>query len=573
MNEAPDPRTAADGAAPGKGPEANMAPEMDIMDPALFGRSLLRSLRSAAKDPGGIGRVAMQAMAETMWATTATAARALGSDAKGPADKDVPDPRFKDPAWENNPFFYFLRQAYGIAGHSFTDVVALGQTDGVPGEKARMYGQLLVDAMSPTNFLATNPTALKRAFETGGLSVLRGARNAMDDVLHNKGMPRQVDRSAFEVGRDLANTPGKVVFRNEMMEVLQYEPRTETVHEVPLLLSPPWINKYYVMDLAPGRSFAEWAIEHGHTVFAISYRNADASRRDTTLDDYLVDGPRAALDVVTEITGADHVNVAGVCMGGLMTAVLAAYLEAEGDDRMGTLTLLNTMLDYSEPGQLGAFTDEETVQRLERQMSKEGFLEGSSMRGTFDILRANDLIFNYVVSGWLLGDDPPAFDILAWNDDSTRMPARAHAFYLRTFYLENRLVEGGLELAGQPIRVGDITSDTFMVAAVNDHIVPWKASYAATQMLGGHVDFVLTSAGHIAGVINPPHPKAHYFHYGTYPDEPDAWYAAAERHDGSWWEAWAEWISKRSGARVPPPTIGSSVYPPLEDAPGTYVHT
>jgi polyhydroxyalkanoate synthase subunit PhaC len=435
-----------------------------------------------------------------------------------------------------------------------------------------MYAQLLVDAMSPTNFFLTNPTALKRAFDTGGLSMFRGARNMMDDVLHNKGMPRQIDDDAFTVGEDLAITPGKVVFRNDLMEILQYEPRTEAVREVPLLLSPPWINKYYIMDLSPGRSFAEWAIEHGQTVFAISYRNPGAEMRDTSLEDYLINGPRTAIDVITEITGAEKVNFAGVCLGGLMTAVLAAYLQEEGDDRIGSLTLMNTLLDYSEPGQLGAFTDEETVQRLEEKMAKRGYLEGSEMRGTFDILRANDLIFNYVVNNWLLGEDPPAFDILAWNSDSTRMPADMHSFYLRSFYMENLLVHGGLELGGQPIRLDSVKNDTFMVAAVNDHIVPWKGSYAGTQMLGGDVDFLLTSSGHIAGIVNPPSPKAHYFLADEYPEQPDDWAAGADRHEGSWWEPWAQWISSRSGASVPPPSMGSEKHPPLDDAPGRYVH-
>ena len=561
-------RDIADQAAEQLGPEASLFPELDS---ALLNRSLLRSLRAASANPAAVGLLALQAMVEAGWATAAMAARALGAEVEGPADREV-DRRFKDPAWENNFLFYGVKQAYGILGHTFTDLVALGETDPISDEKAQMYAQLIVDAMAPTNFFLTNPTAIKRAFDTGGLSVFRGARNAMDDVLHNKGMPRQIDEDAFTVGEDLAVTPGKVVFRNDLMEILQYEPRTEAVREVPLLLSPPWINKYYIMDLSPNRSFAEWAIEHGQTVFAISYRNPGAEMRDTSLEDYLINGPRTAIDVITEITGAEKVNVAGVCLGGLMTAVLAAYLQAEGDDRIGSLTLMNTLLDYSEPGQLGAFTDEETVQRLEEKMAERGYLEGSEMRGTFDILRANDLIFNYVVNNWLLGEDPPAFDILAWNSDSTRMPADMHSFYLRSFYMENLLVHGGLELGGQPIRLENVKNDTFMVAAVNDHIVPWKGSYAGTQMLGGDVDFLLTSSGHIAGIVNPPSPKAHYFLADEYPAHPDEWAALADRHEGSWWEPWAQWISSRSGASVPPPSMGSEKHPPLDDAPGRYVH-
>lgn len=562
-----DGEAAPDQTAEALGPEARLFPESD---PVLFSRSLLRSLRAAARKPTGVGLVAAKALLGTTRATTATAARAAGIEATGPAD-GATDGRFDDPAWEHNPLFYFVRQTYGVLGDAFIDLIELGDTDPVTEEKARVYAQLLVDAAAPTNFLPTNPVALKQAFDTGGTSLLRGTRNLVGDIVHNNGMPQQVDRSAFELGEDLAATAGKVVFRNELMEVLQYEPRTETVHDTPLLLSPPWINKYYIMDLAPGRSFVEWAVEHGHTVFAISYRNPDESMRDATLEDYLIHGPRAAIDVVTEITGADRVNLVGLCLGGLMTALLAAYLDAEGDERVRTLTLLNTLLDFEEPGPLGTFTDEETVERLERKMAKRGYLEGSEMRGTFDILRANDLIFNYVVSNWLLGQDPPAFDILAWNEDSTRMPAQMHSFYLRAFYLENRFAREELELAGRSLRPADVTEDVFLVAAINDHIAPWKGSYTSTQLLGGDVKYVLSSSGHIAGIVNPPSPKAYYWHHDHYPADPEDWLAASFRVEGSWWERWAEWISERAGEQVPPPPMGSEQHPPRGDAPGTYV--
>src|SRR6476660_8349915 len=288
------------------------------------------------------------------------------------------------------------------------------------------------------------------------------------------------------------------------MELLQYEPQTEQVHATPLLCSTPWINKYYVMDLAPNRSFIGWAVQHGRTVFAISYRNPSAEMSGTTMDDYLVKGPQTALDVIEQITGAETIDIVGLCLGGAMTAITAAYLTQEGDSRIGTLTLLNTMLDYSQPGALGAFTDIKTVERLEKKMLKAGALEGETMAGTFDILRANDLIFNYVVSNWLMGQPPPAFDILAWNSDSTRMPAAMHSFYLRNFYVENRMAQGTLEIAGRTIDLADIKSDAYIVSAENDHIVLWQAAYASTRLLAGPVRFVLSSGGHIAGIVNPP---------------------------------------------------------------------
>ncbi len=332
-----------------------------------------------------------------------------------------------------------MRQAYLAATQLAHELLAVGAGDTVADAKAGLAAGFVLDALAPTNFLLTNPAALKRAFETGGASLAAGVGNFRDDLLRNGGRPRQVDTSSFKVGKNLAVTPGKVVFRNELMELIQYAPQTPKVRAVPMLASPPWINKYCIMDLAPGRSFIEWAVQRERTVFAISYRNPDASMCGVTLDDYLISDPRTALDVIADITGAPKIDITGLCLGGALTGMLAAYLAGTGDDRIGSITLLNTMLDYSEPGVLGAFTDERTVARLEDEMAEKGYLDGSQMAGTFDLLRANDLIFSYAVSGWLMGQDPPAFDLLAWNGDSTRLPAAMHSFYLRCLYLRNEL--------------------------------------------------------------------------------------------------------------------------------------
>ena len=435
-------------------------------------------------------------------------AKAIGTDLEPPVPVDPKDRRFGDPAWSGNPLFYGTRLTYLAACRWARDVVATAPVAPDVARKASMFVDLLLDALAPTNFLPSNPAALKHAFDTGGASLVAGGRQFLDDVRTNGGRPRQVDASGFEVGRNLAVTPAKVVFRNHLMELLQYEPQTEQVHATPLLASPPWINKYYVMDLAPGRSFIEWAVQHGRTVFAISYINPTADMSHTTMDDYLIHGPQTALDVISEITGAETIDIVGLCLGGAMTAVTAAYLIAAGDSRIGTLTLINTMLDYSEPGALGTFTDLATVEKLERKMRKEGTLEGASMAGTFDILRANDLIFNYVVSNWLMGQKPPAFDILAWNADNTRMPAAMHAFYLRNFYVDNRLATGTLEIAGRVVDLGVIKSPTYVVSAINDHIVPWESAYKSVGLVSGPVRFVLGSGGHIAGIVRPPGPKA-----------------------------------------------------------------
>jgi polyhydroxyalkanoate synthase len=431
----------------------------------------------------------------------------------------------------------------------------------------------MLAALAPTNYLATNPAALKRAFETGGASVVAGARNFLDDLRNNKGMPRQVDTRPFEIGRNLAVTAGKVVFRNDLMELIQYAPQTPQVRSVPVLASPPWINKYYIMDLAPGRSFLEWAITHERTVFAISYHNPDPSMSGVTLDDYLVHGPQTALDVITDITGAPKIDIVGLCLGGALTAMLAAYLAGAGDDRLGSITLLNTLLDYSEPGVLGAFTDELTVSRLEKQMERQGVLEGRQMATTFDALRPNDLVFNYVVSNWLLGQDPPAFDILAWNSDNTRMPATMHAFYLRSLYLRNELARGVLEVKGQRLSLADVSNDVYVVGAINDHIVPWPASYKTTGLMGGDVRYVLSSGGHIAGIVNPPGPKPWYeAAKAPNPVTAQQWREVAEHVSGSWWEDWAKWAGRRAGRRTDPPPMGSEKYPAIADAPGSYIH-
>jgi polyhydroxyalkanoate synthase subunit PhaC len=550
------------------GPEGGLFAQLD---PAEFARSVLSALGRAADHPDEVRDAWLRFATAMAEAWPAAVGHWLGEDSEPPVPVDDRDKRFADPAWDGNPGYFALRQAYLAARRLGEDLLAAGQGDPVTDQKARLAVGLAFDALAPTNFLPTNPAALKRAFDTGGASVAAGVRNFLNDLVDNQGRPRQVDTSPFELGRNLAATPGKVVFRNELMELIQYAPQTKQVRSVPLLASPPWINKYYIMDLAPERSFLEWAVQHRRTVFAISYRNPDATMSGVTLDDYIIHGPKTALDVISDITGSPKTDIVGLCLGGTVTAMLAAYLTETGDDRIGSVTLLNTLLDFSEPGVLGAFADERTIERLDTQMARTGVMEGSAMAGTFDVLRANDLIFNYVVSNWLMGESPPAFDILAWNADSTRLPAAMHAFYLRALYQQNQLAKGEMELAGQVLSLADVKSDTYIVGAVNDHIVPWPGSYTSTRLLGGTVRFVLSSGGHIAGIVNPPGPKAWYEAGEHSPDDPAQWREAAERHDGSWWEDWTRWADTRAGRLVPPPALGSDRYPARGAAPGEYV--
>jgi polyhydroxyalkanoate synthase subunit PhaC len=559
---------AAEAAIASLAPEAS---EFASLDAAGFGEATASVLMRAARHPLDLAAAMTRYSASLLRIGPVATARWFGLDAEAPVPV-TSDKRFADRTWSDNPAFFAIRQAYLAAVRLNRDLLAAGAGDPKADLKAELATGFLLDALAPTNFLLTNPAALKRAFETGGTSLAAGAGNFLYDVRTNGGRPRQVDMRPFKIGENLAATPGKIVFRNDLMELIQYAPQTPKVRSVPVLASPPWINKYYIMDLAPGRSFLEWAVQHERTVFAISYRNPDASMSGVTLDDYLIHGPRAALDVISDITGAPKIDIIGLCLGGALTAMLASYLNGTGDDRLGSITLLNTMLDYGEPGILGAFTDDRTVALMERDMASKGYLEGSQMAVTFDILRANDLIFNYLVSNWLMGEDPPAFDILAWNSDSTRMPAAMHTFYLHHLYLRNELAQGEMELAGQQLSLSDVKNDAYVVGAINDHIVPWHASYQATKLLGGSVRYVLSSGGHIAGIVNPPGPKAWYQASTRTPASADEWHASATRHNGSWWEDWTQWSDKRAGDRTAPPRMGSERYPALADAPGSYIH-
>ena len=553
-----------------------LAPESDLfedLDSAGFGEALNTALQSSLANPDSTARATLQWATDLARIPMVAATRWFGREIESPVPVDPKDRRFADPAWSTNPVFYGMRLAYLSTCRYARDVVAAASVDDAVARKAELALSLALDAMAPTNSLALNPAALKRAFDTAGASVVKGAMTFLDDLANNNGRPRQVDASGFEVGRNLAATPGKVVFRNELMELIQFAPQTEQVHARPLLFSPPWINKYYVMDLAPGRSFVEWAIQHGRTVFAISYLNPSKDMGGTTMDDYLLSGPTTALDVICDITGAETVDFVGLCMGGALTAITAAYLAQGGDTRIGTLTMLNTMLDYTEPGVLGNFTDERTVEKLIKKISRSGPLEGASMAGTFDVLRANDLIFNYVVSNWLMGQDPPSFDILAWNADSTRMPAAMHAFYLRNFYVRNRLATGTLEIAGRTIDLSAVKSPTYVVSAINDHIVPWESAYKTTSLVSGPVRFVLSSGGHIAGIVNPPSPKAWFLAHDeeAAAGPAETWRETAQRKASTWWDDWAHWSTEIAGDMIDPPPMGNDEHPVLGDAPGLYV--
>ena len=481
------------------------------------------------------------------------------------------DKRFTDPAWKTNPFLFGALEDYFVRSRAALDLVDASRLPEATRNKARFAIRLMMDALAPSNVPWMNPAVVKEAMSTGGASLMRGLQNYLDDVKNNGGQPRQVDASGFKLGTNMAATPGRVVFRNDLIELIAYEPQTAKVHAIPLLCSPPWINKFYIMDLAPGRSFVEWAVRHGHQTFMISYRNPDETMAKYTMDDYLEKGLLTALNVVERITGSKKTNLAGLCLGGTMVVIALAYLAAIGKaGRINSAATTNTLVDFSLPGDLGVFTDEASVSKLEARMAERGYLEAGEMAGTFNSLRSNDLIWSYVVNNWFMGKSPPAFDILAWNGDSTRMPAVMHSQYLRACYLHNAIVKPrAFAICGVKIDLGKIRTPLYVLGAESDHIALWQASYATTQYVDGESKYTLSNSGHVAGIVNPPgNPKSQYW---TKPravkgQSPQAWRESAKRHEGSWWNDWAAWVERHAGALRAPAKL-----PQGEPAPGLYV--
>jgi polyhydroxyalkanoate synthase subunit PhaC len=539
------------------------------VDPAALTAALAEAALRVASQP----RVAARALGELTLEEGAVAldvARAfLGADGEPAVRPEPGDKRFADRAWKENSFLRGLAGSYLVASRWAERTV---EASGLPERKrrkARFALRLLLDAAAPTNLLWLHPSVAKEAIDTGGLSLARGLANFLEDVVRNGGRPAQVDASAFEVGRTLAATPGRVVLRNDLIELLAYEPQTETVFAQPVLYSPPWVNKYYVMDLAPGRSFVEFAVRRGFTVFAVSYRNPDESMAGLRLEDYLQDGLLAALDEIAAITGAPGAHVLGVCLGGTLTAIaLGALAGRGGEERIASAALVNTLVDFSDPGDAAVFTDEESIERIERRTERRGYLEASEMAATFTWMRGNDLVWNYVLSSWGMGRRPPAFDILAWNADGTRLPAAMHSQFLRACYLENALANGSFELDGTRVDLARVTAPLYVVGCERDHIAPWHTAYATTQLVGTRPRFVLGGSGHIAGMVVPPGgAKASYRIAEETPADPHEWLRSAELVARSWWEDWAEWLAPHAGERVAPPGL-----PPGDPAPGRYVH-
>ncbi len=494
----------------------------------------------------------------------------LGQSELRPGDDDR---RFSDPAWSQNPLYKRYMQTYLAWRKELHSWISHSDLSPQDISRGQFVINLLTEAMSPTNSLS-NPAAVKRFFETGGKSLLDGLGHLAKDLVNNGGMPSQVDMDAFEVGKNLATTEGAVVFRNDVLELIQYRPITESVHEHPLLVVPPQINKYYIFDLSPEKSFVQYALKNNLQVFVISWRNPDAQHREWGLSTY-VEALDQAIEVSREITGSRSVNLAGACAGGLTVAALLGHLQVRRQLRkVSSVTYLVSLLDSQMESPAMLFADEQTLESSKRRSYQHGVLDGRDMAKVFAWMRPNDLIWNYWVNNYLLGRQPPAFDILYWNNDNTRLPAAFHGELLDLFKHNPLTRPGALEVSGTAVDLGKVAIDSFHVAGITDHITPWDAVYRSALLLGGQRRFILSNSGHIQSILNPPgNPKACYFENDKLSSDPRAWYYDAKREEGSWWPVWLGWLQERSGELGNPDfNLGSAAHPPLEAAPGTYVH-
>ena len=570
--------------------QADSPREFNPLEPAVISKAYQELWQQMLTDPGRLveAQVSLWQDYAKLWETTAR--RMAGEEVEPAVTPEAGDRRFKDDTWSENPLYDHIKQSYLLASKFMLSTVR--ETEGLDrhtAQKVDFYTRQFADALAPTNFAMTNPEVARRTVETGGENLVQGLSNMLEDLERGQGRLRirMTDLEKFKLGENVAVTPGKVVFENDLMQLLQYSPTTETVRTRPLLVIPPWINKYYILDLRPKNSFIRWAVDQGHTVFVISWVNPDERLAEKSMDDYLLEGPIAALDAIGQATGEDRVNAIGYCLGGTLLAATLAWLKAGNaavtpdTERTGvdgrrpaieSATFFTTMVDFEAPGDLGVFIDEEQLALVEESMKEKGYFDGAKMAEAFNLLRANDLIWSFVINNYLMGKDPFPFDLLYWNSDSTRMPRAMHSAYLRDMYQHNRLREpGGVSLDGVPIDLTTIDLPIYILSTREDHIAPWRSTYAATRLYGGPIRFVLAMSGHIAGVVNPPAANKYGYFTGELAPTPDTWLESAAAHDGSWWPDWDAWVSEHSGGEAQPREPGAGDLPVIEDAPGRYV--
>jgi polyhydroxyalkanoate synthase subunit PhaC len=549
---------------------------LGLADPTALGAAFLEMTARLLADPARLVEAQMSLWQDYLKLWQQTTQRFLGGPAEKPLAEPAPeDRRFRDQAWSDNAVFDFIKQSYLLTARWLqAQVRSVDGLDDHTAGKVDFYTRQFIDAVAPSNFVLTNPEVLRATIESRGENLVQGLKNLLDDLERGKGRLQisMTDMAAFRLGDNVAATPGKVVFQNDLMQLIQYDPTTAAVRRRPVLIIPPWINKFYILDLRPRNSFIRWAVGQGHTVFVISWVNPDERLAEKTFEDYMREGPLAALDAMAEATGERNANVIGYCLGGTLLAATLAWMAAKRDTRIKSATYFVTMVDFKEAGELSVFIDEEQLQALERRMSEKGYLAARDMHTTFNMLRANDLIWSFVVNNYLLGKQPFPFDLLYWNSDSTRMPAAMHSFYLRNMYQRNLLVEpGGITLGDVPLDLRKIKTPSFLLSTREDHIAPWRSTYAATQLYAGPVKFVLSASGHIAGVVNPPGSKYGHWERDDNPPTADEWLKGATQVAASWWPAWEKWVSDYAGGEVPARHPGDGKLKPIEDAPGSYV--
>jgi polyhydroxyalkanoate synthase len=547
-------------------------------DPLRLTQTFMDFTAKMLADPNKLAQAQMELWNQYLRLWQVTTQRLMGQTVEPVAEPAKGDKRFNDPAWRDEVVFDYLKQSYLLTARWLQHTVK--EVDGVDdktAQKVDFYTRQFVDALSPSNFALTNPQVVKATMESKGENLVKGLQNLLTDLERGKGklVIRQTDMKAFKVGENVATSSGKVVYQNKLMQLIQYAPRTDQVYTMPLLIVPPWINKFYILDLKPENSFIKWATEQGYTVFVISWVNPDEELTRVVFDDYMKLGPLAALDAIEQATGEKKVSAIGYCIGGTLMATTLAYMAARGDDRIAACTFFTAQVDFTEPGELGVFIDEDQIAGIEEIMSKKGYLEGTDMATTFNMLRANDLIWSFVVNNYLLGKDPFPFDLLYWNADATRMPAAMHIYYLRNMYQRNLLARpGGLIIDNVPIDLRKITTPVYLQAGKEDHIAPAKSVYKATQIFTGPVRFMLAGSGHIAGVVNPPSARKYQHWLNETDSNPPTlaeWQAGAREFPGSWWNDWDKWLSAKSGPKVPARVPGAGGLKAIEDAPGTYV--
>lgn len=543
----------------------------------LFSKAGTALMTEMVNNPAKIIEQQAEYWGKTMRHYAAMQQEMMSGSLKAPEDDTEPDRRFQNPLWQTNPYFNFVKQQYLHTAQAISESVkGLEGLNSGEKKRAEYFSQQIVDLYSPANFLGTNPDALARAVETEGQSLVDGLENLVRDVEANDGelLVNLVDKDAFSVGDNLATSEGSVVYRNRMFELIQYAPKGETVHKIPLVLFPPWINKFYILDLKPGNSLIKWVVEQGYTMFVVSWINPDPSYRDVGLDTYIEEGILRAIDEVKQITGEPQVNAVGYCIAGATLAMTLALMKKRGDKSVKSATFFTTLTDFADNGEIGVFLSDDFVDGIEREVADKGIMASTILSRTFSYMRSNDLIYGPAIRSYMMGQAPPAFDLLYWNGDSTNLPARMAVEYLRWLCQENRFAKGTIKICGETVSIKDVNVPVCAVACETDHIVGWKASFEGVKQFGSrNKTFILSESGHIAGIVNPPSKKK-YGHYtnDVAAKDADTWLSAADFHKGSWWPRWGEWLAKQSGKKIAAPTtLGNKEHPVICAAPGEYV--